>query len=139
MPQLSLLTPCGCVCAQGRVFDRLHDQAEVHRRHIAERQAELAAQADAELSKGRPALSQVSKAIMKTRTASDFQNYGQRLYAEGIQSREKRDVLAEKARQERVDPELTFRPKIRCAPCRQLLLLPTHTARVSRAATRLRS
>jgi hypothetical protein len=52
---------------------------------------------------------------MKTRTAGEYPNYGARLYSEGLQSREKREAESQKQRQERVDPELTFRPKISTA------------------------
>lgn len=58
-------------------------------------------------------MSKQTKILSKGRTSAEFKNYGQRLYQEGIQIREKREHDAAAARVELPDPELTFRPQIR--------------------------
>eukprot|EP00762_Andalucia_godoyi_P006861 ANDGO_00887.mRNA.1 hypothetical protein NAEGRDRAFT_79231 len=94
------------------VFSRLHSDSFVRVKHNEEVRQRHEEQKDADLRSRRRGMSSVSRSINQQR-ADGYDNFGDRLYKEGMRKREERDKEAEKARKEAEnDPEATFKPQI---------------------------
>ncbi|KAL0212202.1 hypothetical protein RCL1_005828 [Eukaryota sp. TZLM3-RCL] len=90
------------------VFDRLYTQSKSKEVVTPKIDAEVTSSASPSLT-----LSKKSRELMANRSCDGFENYGVRLYQEGIKSiKTKESKLSEAKANEAPDPELTFRPKL---------------------------
>lgn len=101
--------------AEGSVFGRLYLQAWEIKQKIQERKRVLEQQADEAVAQQRAGMSWISQEMMRDRTSGPFDNYGEMLYAESLESRARRVEMTVKHKEEVEESEvkgLTFTPAI---------------------------
>eukprot|EP00742_Colponemidia_sp_Colp-10_P009455 GILJ01010311.1.p1 GENE.GILJ01010311.1~~GILJ01010311.1.p1 ORF type:complete len:848 (-),score=134.53 GILJ01010311.1:87-2630(-) len=97
------------------VFQRLHQQASMRKKQLEDWKATAENREKEDINKSKGQMTYVSREMMKQRTVGPYENYGQRLYEEGIKSLELKQAQAEREKEKRekeVERELTFRPEI---------------------------
>ena len=119
-PRPKSAVPASATTAGGTpIHDRLHKQAkEKSEKRKAMREQELAKKKKESISK-RQGMSWVSQQMTLGRNTGDYENYGERLYVEGILNKERKLELEMKHKQEqekKLKKSLKKRPTIGTAP-----------------------
>eukprot|EP00798_Chlamydomonas_sp_ICE-L_P002715 gene2715-12588_t len=101
--------------ASNQVYNRLYHSAEERRRRIELARMKADAEEVEALKQSRTSMSWISAEIMKQRSQGHFENYGEMLYAEGIEAAATKRSKADAARAEIEERELegaTWTPQI---------------------------